>query len=120
MGRGIITIKRLRFTAAEETDKIKAICANNFPGAMYGVEGTDVIEGMVAKMSAAILDNFRSKNDFHDADWFFTMLTNGTKREVDPMVQILSRRCLEFRRAACKRPWTKNKALHIMELYDKK
>ena len=49
------------------------------------------------------------------------MLTNGTKREVDPMVQILSRRCLEFRRAACKRPWTnKNKPLRIMKLYDKK
>ena len=77
-----------------------------------GSRGAGVSETMIAKMAAAVTDNFRSKNNFHDADWFFTSLTNGSKREVDPMVQILTRRCLEFRRAVCKRPGTKSRFVY--------
>ena len=53
---------------------------------------------MTAKISAAVIDVFRNRNDIHDADWFFTAISNGTSRELDPTVQILVRRCLEFRR----------------------
>ena len=45
------------------------------------------------------------------------MLSNGTSRDLDPTIQILLRRCLEFRRAICKRPKTSAKASLIMEKY---
>ena len=45
------------------------------------------------------------------------MLSNGASRDLDPTVQILLRRCLELRRAICKRPKTIAKANLILEKY---
>ena len=87
---------------------------------MYGIEGSDVTEKMVAKMAAAVMDVFRSSNDAHDADWMFIALSNGTAKEVDPIVQLLTRRCLELRRAVFKRPGTRAKAQKIRKIYAQK
>ena len=110
---------KLRYTAAACEDKIKAILNKVYAGMMYGIEGSDITEAMTAKIAAAVIDVFRSRNDVHDADWFFTAISNGTSRELDPTVQILVRRCLELRRAICKRPKTLAKAQSIFASYVK-
>ena len=58
---GMLQLKRLRYTAANEADKVKAMLAKVYPGAMYGIEGTDIADTKVAKMAAAVMDSFRSK-----------------------------------------------------------
>ena len=107
---GLGQLTKLRYVAAEDGDKAKAILNKVYAGMMYGIEGSDITEAMTAKISAAVIDVFRNRNDIHDADWFFTAISNGTSRELDPTVQILVRRCLELRRAICKRPKTEAKA----------
>ena len=49
--QAIVQLKRLRFIAADAKDNIHAILAKVYAGGMYGVEGNDVSEHMVAKLS---------------------------------------------------------------------
>ena len=114
---GLNQLAKLRYTAAETEDKVKAISNKVYAGMLYGIEGSDITEAMTAKISAAVIDVFRNRNDIHDADWFFTAISNGSSKELDPTVQILVRRCLEFRRAICKRPKTLAKAQTIFASY---
>ena len=114
---GLLQLTRLRYAAAENKDKIKAILTKVYAGILYGVEGSDITEVMTARISAAVIDVFRRKNDNHDADWFYTTFSDASSSELDPTVQILTRRCLELRRAICKRPKTAAKAKHIFEKY---
>ena len=111
---GLLQLTKLKHVNADSSDKIKAITTKVYAGIMYGIEGADITEVMTARISAAVIDVFRCKNDFHDADWFYTMLSNGASRDLDPTIQILLRRCLEFRRAICKKPKTSAKASLIM------
>ena len=114
---GMRQLTKLTYVPAASGDKAKAIITKVFAGILYGIEGSDITEAMTAKISAAVIDVFRSKNDNHDADWFYMMVSNGTSSELDPSIQILLRRCLEFRRALCKRPKTRAKAQLILEKY---
>ena len=114
---GLLQLSRLRYAAAESNDKVKAILTKVYAGILYGVEGSDITEVMTATISVAVIDVFRSKNDVHDADWFYSTFSNGLSSELDPTVQTLIRRCLEFRRALCKRPKTAATAKYIFEKY---
>ena len=116
---GLLQLTKLRYASAASGDKVKAILAKVFAGILCGIEGSDITEVMTARISAAAIDVFRCKNDIHAAEWFYTMISNGTISELDPSIQILVRRCLEFRRAICKRPKTKVKAQLILEKYTK-
>ena len=114
---GLLQLTKLRYASADSEDKVKAILTKVYAGIWYGIEGSDITETMMARISAAVIDVFRSKNDMHDADWFYTMTSNGTISELDPPIQVLVRRCLELRRAVCKRPKTKAKAQLIFDKY---
>ena len=59
---------------------------------------------------------FRSKNDNHNADRFFTTLT-ADKDDVDPVVEILARRVMQVRRTACKRRSMEAKFKDILYKY---
>ena len=107
---GLLQLTRLRYAAVENKDKIKAVLTKVYAGLLYGIEGSDITEVMTARISAAVIDVFRSRNDIHDADWFYTTFSNDASSELDPTVQILMRRTLELRRALCKRPKTAEKS----------
>ena len=48
-----------------------------------------------------MIDAFRVTNDNHNADRFYSTFTKA-KDEVDPVVQIFSRRVMQIRRTSCK------------------
>ena len=98
-GNVLVHLKKLRYICAEPKDKVKAILGKIYPGVFYGIEGSDLPERMVATLSAAVFDTFRSASDAHGADWMYTAIANEKQKGLDPTVQIAKRRCLEFRRA---------------------
>ena len=69
---------------------------------MHGVEAARVTPAKMAKMSAAVIDVFRSRNNSHNADLFFATLTNA-KNDLDPATQIFTRRILQARRTCNKK-----------------
>ena len=80
---GLNQLTRLKYVAAEDDDKAKVILNKVYAGMLYGIEGSDITENMTAKISAAVIDVYRSRNDIHDADWFYTAASNGTAKELD-------------------------------------
>ena len=70
----------------------------------------------IATLAASIIDVFRSRNDNHNADRFFTTLTLD-KDDVDPVVEILARRVLQVRRIASKRKGMEGKFKEILQKY---
>ncbi len=117
--KALAQLKKLKFLHADQPSKIKAVLVKVFAGLFYGVEGNDLTSRQVASVSAAVLDVFRSRNDVHDADWFYVTLNDNTNRDLDPVTQILTRRCLQLRRAICKRPHLKQSFAKAIRLYAK-
>ncbi len=117
--KALAQLKRLKFLHPDQPSKIKAVMVKVFAGLFYGVEGNDLTSRQVAMLAAAVLDVFRSRNDIHDADWFYVTLNDNTNRDLDPVTQILTRRCLQLRRAICKRPHLKQTLAKAMRLYAK-
>ena len=72
---------------------------------MYGIEAASASPIKVASLIAAVIDVFRSRNNNHNANQFFSTIS-GSKNDLDPQVQIFARRVLQVRRTACKRPET--------------
>ena len=95
-------LKRLRYCPASVDTKARAIAAKVYAGAFYGVEAAQVTPAKLAKMSAAVIDVFRSRNNSHNADRFFATLTSA-KNDLDPTVQIFTRRVLQVRRTCSKK-----------------
>ena len=86
-------LRRLKYCPATVEAKAKAIATKTFAAAFYGIE--------VAQLTAAIIYVFRSKNDPHKVDWFFASFFED-KKDLDPIVQIFTRRALQIRRTVCK------------------
>ena len=95
-------LRRLRYCPATVEAKAKAIQAKVHAGAMYGIEAVEVPPAKVAKLTAAVIDAFRSRNNNHNADRFFATLTDA-RNELDPVAQLLIGRALHVRRTSCKR-----------------
>ena len=95
-------LKRLRYIPATMEAKTRIIHAKFFAAAFYGIEAAEATPAKIAKLTAAIIDAYRSKNNDHNTDRFFTTLTTD-KQETDPLAQILMRRVMQVRRAACKK-----------------
>ena len=79
--------------------------AKIYAAASYGIEAAGTPVAKIATFIAVVIDIFRSRNNNHDIDWFFAGCSEG--KDLDPANQVLIRRCLEFRRAVCKRPQPK-------------
>ena len=83
---------------------------------MYGVEAAAASPAKVASLTAVVIDVFKSRNNVHNANQFFTTIT-GNSNDLDPQVQILARRVLQVRRAACKKPEAARRLKTTMETY---
>ena len=113
------SLKRLRFIPAKVEAKTRIIHAKIYAAAMYGIEAAEATPPRIAKLTAAIIDAYRSKNNDHNADRFFATLTSD-KSELDPVAQILMRRTLQIRRAACKKPENLPRYKQLLRKYAEK
>ena len=57
----------------------------------------------IASLAAAVIDVFKSRNNNHNANQFFSTITRS-KNDLDPVAQIFARRVMQIRRTACKKP----------------
>ena len=64
-----------------------------YAAALYGVEAAQATPQTIAKLSAAVIDAFKARNDDHNANNFFTTMS-ASKNDLDPAAQILCRRVL--------------------------
>ena len=94
-------LKKLRYIPATTKAKLAAIRVKVYAAAMYGVEAAEIAPAKMANMSVAVIDVFKSRNDNHNADRFFTTIAVD-KDEIDPMIEVFARRVMQIRRTACK------------------
>jgi len=66
------------------------------------VQAAGATPAKVASLTAAVIYVFKSRNNNHNANQFFSTKT-GSKNDLDPVSQIFARRVLQIRRAACKK-----------------
>jgi len=99
--RAYVQLKKLRYIPATTRAKLAAIRTKVFAAAMYGVEAAEIAPAKMASMSAAVIDVFKSKNDNHNADRFYTTIALD-KDETDPMIEVFARRLMQIRRTTCK------------------
>ena len=59
---------------------------------MYGVEAAGASPSKVANLTAGVIDVFKSRNNNHNADQFFSTIT-GSKNDLDPQAQLLQEGC---------------------------
>ena len=81
--------------------KANIIRAKTYAAALYGIEAAKVQPAKVAKLTAAVIDVFKSKNNNHNVDRFFATL-GSEEKDLDPVVQIYGRRAMQIRRSSCK------------------
>ena len=97
----LMQLRTLRFCPAGTQAKIRVINGKVYAGALYGVEAARIVPAKMARLSAAIIDAFRVRSDNHNADRFYTTITKA-KDELDPVLQVFSRRVIQVRRTSCK------------------
>ena len=70
---------------------------------MYGVEAASATPQKIGNLTAAVIDDvFKSRNNNHNANQFFSTITRS-KNELAPAAQIFARRVPQIRRTACKK-----------------
>ena len=109
-------LRRLRYCPANAETKVRVILANVYAGALYGVEAAQATPQKVAKLSAAVIDAFKSRNNNHNASWFFTTIS-PSRNDLDPVAQILCRRVMQGRRTSCKRDGAKDRFKSMLKKY---
>jgi hypothetical protein len=87
-----------------------------YAGALYGVEAAQATPQTVARLSAAVIDAFKSRNNDHNANWFFTTMS-PSRNDLDPMAQIFCRRVMQIRRRSCKREGAKARFKSMLNKY---
>ena len=81
--------------------KSHATIGKVYVGALYGVDAASVGTATLNKLAAAVIDVFRSRNNYHNVDWFFATFLKDQK-DLDPYGQVFTRRALQIRRTICK------------------
>ena len=114
--KAIQQLRRLKHCPASVEAKAKAIAAKTYASAFYGIEAASIAIAKINQLTAAAIDVFRSRNDKHNVDWFFSAFFEDQK-DLDPIAQIFARRALQIRRTACKKPATKAQFQRILEMY---
>ena len=109
-------LKKLRHVKASVEMKTRAINTKVYAAGLYGVEAAGIPIAKIAKLTAAVIDVFRSKNNSHNTNMFFSTLTEDDN-ELDPMVQILTRRVLQLRRACSKVKGNDDKYKKMLKRY---
>ena len=108
-------LRKLRFCPSKTEAKAKVILSKIYAGALYGVEAAGASPTKVASLTAAVIVVFKSRNNNHNANQFFSTMT-GSKSDLDPVTQIFARRVLQIRRTACKRRDAGTKFKHLEDL----
>ena len=85
---------------------------------MYGIEAAEIAPQRIAQVAANVIDVFRSKHDKHNDTLFFATLTEA-KNDLDPVVQIATRRILQMRRTAAKQEGTEERYKQLIKAYAK-
>ena len=109
-------LKRLRHCPATTEAKARIILAKIYAGAMYGIEAAGVTPKKIASLAAAVIDVFKSRNNNHNANQFFSTITKS-KNDLDPVAQIFARRVTQVRRTACKKKHALAKFQNILGTY---
>ena len=95
----------MRHCPASIDAKAKVILVKVYAGAMYGVEAASASPKKIASFAAAVIDVFKSRNNNHNANQFFSTITKS-RSDLDPAAQILARWVMQVRRTACKQKQT--------------
>ena len=95
-------LRKLRHSPAKPEANARAILSKVYAGAMYGVEAASASPQKIAGLAAAVIDVFKSRNNNHNANQFFSTITES-KSDLDPTAQIFARRVMQVRRTACKK-----------------
>jgi len=77
-------LKKLRLVPPSIEAKVQIIQGKVYGAAMYGIEAAEATPTTIAKLTAAVVAVFRSRNNSHNVDRFFTTLTH------DRMISTLS------------------------------
>ena len=72
-----------------------------------------------ANLTAAVIDVLKSKNNNHNANQFFSTITES-KNDLDPMAQIVARWVMQIRRTACKKKDAEERFQNTLKDYAKK
>ena len=99
-GKAKQQLRKLRFCPAKADAKAKAILSKIYVGAFYGVEAAGASPAKVASLAAAVIDVFKSRNNNHNGNQFFSTIT-GSRSDLDPVAQIFARRVLQIRKTTC-------------------
>ena len=114
--KALVQLKRLRRCPANVDMKARIIATKIYAGALYGVETATITPARIAKLSAAVVDTFRSKNNSYNADRFYATLTKADN-DLDPTAQILARRILQIRRTSCKKDGAEEYFKRVLKKY---
>ena len=110
---------RLRHVPATVQAKVHAILAKVYATAFYGIEAAYVAPGQIAKLTSAVIDVFKRRNNDYNVDLFFTTLTEE-EQELDPMVQQLLRRVMQMRRTDVKKKGAEASMKRVIRKYAEK
>ena len=114
--KAVHQLQRMKHIPATVEAKVRAIHTKVYAGGLYGIEASQLPISKVAKLAAMVINVFRSKNDDHNADRFFSTITSA-KNEMDPMAQIFARRALQMRRTSAKKAEAPGKYERMMAKY---
>ena len=94
-------LEKLRYAQVSHEMKVRVIETKAYAVAMYGIEAAEVNVTKIAKLTTEVIDAFRSRNNDHNVDKFFSTISDD-KQELDHNVQIFTRRAMQVRRACSK------------------
>ena len=109
-------LRRFRPCAASTEAKAKVIFAKVYVGAMYGIEAAITTPKKIGSLTAAVIDVFKSKNNNHTANQFFSTI-NESRSDLDPAAQIFARRVMQVRRTTCKKAKAEARFQKLLRLY---
>ncbi len=68
--------------------KVRAILTKTYAAAFFGIEAAEAAPAKVAKLTAAVIDAFRARNNNHNAVRVFSTITDDNN-DIDPVAQVL-------------------------------
>ena len=111
-------LRRLTYTPATVEAKAKAILTKTYAVAFYGIGAAEIATDKVNHLAAVVMDVSRSRDDMHNSDWFFSSFL-GDQKDLDPELQIFTRRALQICRTTCKKDDSQKQLENILQLYVK-
>ena len=75
MARSLTAIEKVEVLPGHRGDESKNSTRQDVvAGAFYGIDAVEVALAHIDQLIVAVISVFRSRNDIHNADWFFAAL----------------------------------------------